>query len=565
DSHVVNGTFEGDLKEHDFKKAPNYSEFVCAVNMGIDTQYSSFENIKVVDVTGYGTNTGIGGNGRGDYTTVVLDAGTFTPGDINEKGEPFPSEVRTSTEKPVDISAFLKAHGFFQLGLYLGYQSNPVDNWVYKASFYDADEKFIESIEGYVYRRMYPPASAKFVRFTLLSKMTPGGLSLFDFRPPYNCAYINVHHENIRCVGMCPSGFNNLLAEGNTFENCGWELARCAFDAEDGWDLMQDLTFRNNIFGKNQATEFTSAAGHNFVMEGNTMGANMWDRTNSAVFRNNKIKNASFLFGNPVRSGYHRISHNTFEKGVSLGSAVEKPLRAYIIRDNVISGTAQSDSTASGPHFYKDKIGDSILVGTAVECELTAIKSFYGGFNILKSTLEDSTFQISSGTSYIADSTIKNVVISGSGGPGAVFTNNTIIESTFAAGQDWNPNHSWTFIDNKIQTSLPQLVQIGNSFKQVTLRGNTVDSTNPNFSAVMLANPTNANLKEIEVTVGGNTFNAKGGTVLNIAGLPDAACTLTVYLFGNTYNGIDEISKIAIGAPNVKIVRAEPPQAKLAA
>jgi hypothetical protein len=563
DSHVVNGTFEGDLKEHDFKNAPNNSEWVCAINLGQDTQYCSYENVKIVDVTGYGSNTGIGGNGTRTYSaTSPKNAGTFAPGDINAQGEVVPSEARTTNDKPVDISPFLESHGFIQLGVYLGYQGNPAGNWVYKASFYDADQKFIESIEGYMYRRLYPPKNAKFARFTLFSTATPKNLSLFDFRAPYNCAFINVQHENVRCVGMCPSGFSNLLVEGNTFENCGFASAKCAFDSEDGWDLMQDLTFRNNVFGKNPNNEFLTAAGHNFVVENNTMKVYMWDRTKGAVFRNNTIKSAGFLFGTLNRSGYPRISGNTFQGNVSLDTQAKEPDREYSVRDSVLEGGAGvrvPKDGRSAAFYYKCKINGGNLNAKAVACDIKDIQNAGGTFEIYDSTIDNSLLKSSGygGLSKVVGSTIKNSHLSTQGGT-MLLEKNKISDSECSAGGDWSDGHEWILNDNTIDTSLDHLVYIGNSYKRVALKGNTVNSTDPKFSAVLLYNPTKETLTKQVINITDNTFNARGGTVLNVLRLPNAAATLTVHLFNNTCNGITELSKNVADAPNVKIVREKP-------
>ncbi|MEO6907787.1 MAG: hypothetical protein ABI210_07845 [Abditibacteriaceae bacterium] len=546
DSHVINGTFEGDLKEHDFKNAPNESEFLNAINMGQDCKYCSFEDIKIVDITGYGSSTGIGGNGTGSYATSVLGVGTFALGDINAKGEAIPSAVRTTSEKPVDVSAFIDPYGFFQLGEYLGYQGWPPRNGVYKAHFYDADQKYLETIEGNAYRRLYVPKNAKFARFTIYSTVTPTELCLFNFRPPYNCAFIKVHHENIRCVGMVPSGFSNLLVDGNTFENCGMELARCAFDAEDGWMNMQDLTFRNNVFGTNPNQEFLTVAGRNFVMENNTMKAFMYDGTGSAVFRGNTIKSAVLKFGDRVRGGWPRISGNTFEGEVILETQPNPPNSEVVARDNICKGGVSTIAPEGGTiaaYFYKCKITGGNVNAKLVQCDLKDTKGDGGNFEIYDSTLDNCELK---STSDKLQSTVEGCSMKDS--------------HLYAQG-----GALLSLTHNKIVTSLDHLISAGNSFKHIALDGNTVTSTNPAFSGVLLNDPTDAKLTELVVSVVGSTFNAKGGTVLNLKALPAPACTLTAYFSGNTYHGIDEISKNALNAPNVKIVRSKPPQAKLAA
>lgn len=46
DSHVINGAFEGDRKEHDYEKASFGSEFVNGILMGYGTKYSSFDHFR---------------------------------------------------------------------------------------------------------------------------------------------------------------------------------------------------------------------------------------------------------------------------------------------------------------------------------------------------------------------------------------------------------------------------------------------------------------------------------------------------------------------------------------
>jgi hypothetical protein len=560
DSHVINGTFEGDLKEHDFKNAPHNSEWLCAVNLGQGTEYCSFENVKIVDVTGYGTNTGIGGAGTRQYSyDYPKDAGEFTPGDVDAEGRVTPSTERTISADLVDIAKFVKSYGFIQLGVYLGYQGNPAGNWVYRASFYDADKKFLDTIEGYMYRRLYPPKNAAFARFTLLSTATPKNLAIFNFRPPYNCSFINVYHENVRCVGMVPSGFNNLLVEGNTFENCGFAAARCAFDAEDGWDLMQDLTFRNNVFGKNPGNEFLTCAGHNFVMENNTMKVHMWDRTKGAVFRNNTLKSANFLLGTRNRSGYPRIAHNTFDGPVNMDIQTKTPDCEYAIRDSACKngvGLRIDKDVKPNVFYFHCKITGGSINAKVVDCDIKDVQNAAGTFEITKSTIENSSLKVSGyrALAKVAGCTIKNSHLITQGGT-LVVENNKLVDTDCNSIADWSDGHEWVITGNTTNTSLDHLVSIGNSYKQVELRGNTINSTNPKFSVVLLSNPVKENLTNQAIILTDNTFRAPGGTVLNLSRLPNVACTLTVNAFNNIYDGIAKFSNNIAGTPNIKINR----------
>jgi hypothetical protein len=572
DSHVINGTFEGDLKEHDFKTAPNNSEWVCAVLIGPDSLYCSYENIKVVDVTGYGTNTSMSGAGSrkpklGYSADYPKPAGPFVSGDIDEQGNLTQSGARLTSEKPVDISKFAASFGFLQMGVYLGYQGNPAGSWVYKASFYDANQKYIESIEGYMYRRMYIPQGAKFARFTLLSDATPDSvknLSLFNFRQPYNCTFRNVIHENVRCVGMCPSGFYNLLVEGCTFENCGSSSAKCAFDAEDGWDMMQDLTFRNNTFGTNPHNEFLTCDGMNFVLENNVMSTMMWDRTKGSVYRNNKLKSGTFRFGNRNRTGYARIYNNTIEGNASLDTATAEPDCGYCARDNAIQGGISAyrgkGILVDAAYFYKCKIDGGKLASVAYDCDIKNIQNPGGKLHIYGGTIDDSQLKISDvgARSMIAGCVIKNSHVMNINSA-MTLKNNTITDTAFEGSSSWIETMEYIFIGNTITTSQDYLILMGNSFQKVLLENNVITSSNPKFNGILLKNPQAKNAKALTVAITKSTFTGKGGLAINVAAAPAADTLLTIYAKGNTYTGLEAINDKAFDMKTVKLLEEGPP------
>lgn len=83
-SHVINGEFEGDLKDHDYSKDPS-SEHVHAISIGGWSDYCTFKDIYIHDVVGYGSITGMTGSEKG-YTTFTAEVKGFQLGDINNQG-----------------------------------------------------------------------------------------------------------------------------------------------------------------------------------------------------------------------------------------------------------------------------------------------------------------------------------------------------------------------------------------------------------------------------------------------------------------------------------------------
>lgn len=319
DSHVVNGSFEGDLSQQDFEKAANQSARIDAISISQGSEYCTIEKIYVRNITGRGviTNSGV-------LTAEPKEVSLFTSGDLDEKGQKLSSESRVTMEGYLDISDNMKSFGFIQLGGSLKDQGNSIGNWVYRAHFFDASKKYLETIDGYLYRRLYPPKDASFVKFTLFSTAKPETLFVFNVQSPYNCSLISINPQNIRSAGMALNGYENLLVENCSFANCGKELAKSAFYAADGLDLMQDLTFRNNKFPTNPHTEVTVKAGHNTVIEGDVGKIDISERAHSFVLRNNnKITSLRAAAGPKIISGYCRVQNNRFRETFSIINATE--------------------------------------------------------------------------------------------------------------------------------------------------------------------------------------------------------------------------------------------------
>lgn len=326
DSHIINGIIEGDLDEHDFDNAPNNSEWVNGVLLsGCD--YCSYEDIEIRKITGYGTTTNFGGIVSENEGRPIVYPSKWIIGDIdNTTGLYKENNNRYTTEDftpLVKTGVNLREAGFFQVGYYLGYQGNATGNWIYHAHFYDENYNYIETLQGYGYRPLYFNENAFYIKLTLLSNEIPAdNITIYALKMPRNCAFKNIYHKDIRCVGMALAAFNSLLVENCTFEHCGWKLANCAFDAEDGWDLMQDLYMQEARFknGTGNGNNFLCCAGHNFVIEScEEMGTFQYERCRNFVYRNNIFTNSAEIRGHGLaRSGYFRVYNNTFEEGLTL-------------------------------------------------------------------------------------------------------------------------------------------------------------------------------------------------------------------------------------------------------
>lgn len=347
DSHVINGTIEGDYYSHDYANSPNNSEWVMGISIGGESKYSSFENLTVKDITGYGGGNGIA-KSRDEslyytYQQPTAIGDTFELSDINRKtGETIESESRTTSDF-IDIAGY-DGIGYLSVSRYLGYQGNSCNTWNMIAHFYDGEQNYISSVDGYFYRRIAVPDGARYMKVTILEESYPTDLSVQYFRVPTHCSFKDIKFENNRCVGLAQSAMNNMLVENCEFTRCGQSSAKCAYDAEDGWDQMQDVTFRNLNFHDNPNNDFLTCAGHNFVIENMKAGkVYFWERTNSYVVKNsNNISNTNLGHTSRQRTGYVRFYDNTVNGNISIGAAEDNDDWPLTIKDCNINGRAEN-------------------------------------------------------------------------------------------------------------------------------------------------------------------------------------------------------------------------------
>lgn len=359
-SHVINGNIEGDYFSHDYANSTNNSEWINGISIGGESKYSSFENLSIKNITGYGSTNGLS-NSRDNtlsYTYIYprVIGNNFYIGDIDRNtGLDITSTTRTTSDYR-DISGYSDI-GYLSVSIYLGYQGNPCGTWNLICHFYDGNKKFLKSIDSYQYRRIAVPKNSKYMRITILNISYPTNLSIQYFRIPTHCSFKNLKYENCRCVGMAPATMKDILVENCEFTNCGQSGAKCALDAEDGWDSMQDVTFKSLKFNANPNNYFLTCAGHNFVIDGQKNGkVYIWERTRSLIIKN--CKNIDLILqgggkDNIVRHGVYRILNNNFNSASTVNNLSKHNISSTYISGLVSHSTLSILSSAS---IYTDCI-----------------------------------------------------------------------------------------------------------------------------------------------------------------------------------------------------------------
>ena len=362
DAHLVNGTLEGDYYEHDYANSPNHSEWPMGFMIKGTARDCSVENVRVREITGYGAGNGIGRDANGSLHYFHQGAGKYVAGGLNPAdGTLDESDAARFTTGFLSL-AKLKRHKYLQVSKYLGYQGRATRSWQMIACWYDAEKNFLSSETLFQYRPVPIPEKAAFLRFSVetgsAEEAGKSGLVLTLFRVPQNCAVKNCVFERCRAVGYAASAMKNMLFEGNEFCYSGETLAKCAYDAEDGWDQMQDVYFLRNWFHDNPVNNsILTCAGHNFILEKNRCAIHFWGRTHSPCVRDNDISSGTYYCDSRLRSGYGRFENNRYSRALTVTGPKSHPGW-----DFVVSGL---DLTST--NGFKLDLGPS---GRLVDCRL---------------------------------------------------------------------------------------------------------------------------------------------------------------------------------------------------
>ncbi len=327
DAHLANGTIEGDYWTHDYAGSPNGSEWILGFEIGGAARYCSVENVRIAEVTGYGGQNSVSADKRGGIEFFYESLPRFAPGGLDPAtGEVDASDSFRFTTDFKDLAPVTGKAGRrrLQVSRYLGYQGCATRSWQMTVAWYDAQRRFLAAETAWQYREMWIPEGAAFLRVSVEAESAEAadeaGLKVTALRHPVNCAVLNCRFERCRGVGYAAAAMKNMLFEGNLFTTSGEALAKCAFDAEDGWDQMQDVTFRGNVFRDNPVNNsILACAGHNFVLERNDGGIFFWGRTHSPCVRDNDVGDAYVFCDSRIRSGYGRFEGNRVSKGVVFG------------------------------------------------------------------------------------------------------------------------------------------------------------------------------------------------------------------------------------------------------
>ena len=364
DTHVVNGVVQGDYDTHDFANSTNNSEWVHGIDISGRSKYSSFENVEVKDVTGYGITAGFAADKDG-AGYCWANVGFKTTSKVSKNATTGHLDASCYTDF-IDISKF-KVDGcnYFQFGKYLGYQGCPSSAWYYTLEMYNENKELVDTFNGYYYRRVYIPQNVRYIKLknyanSTLALWMENQVSLFAFKVPVNCEIKNCKIDRARCVGFAPNAMESLRLLDTEFTRSGYNGAHCAFDAEDGWDMMHDFYMARCNFHDNPNNDWLTCAGHNFLIENNEYngGIYIWTRTEGMVVRDNKIK--YIKQGAERDSKHYKIYNNEATETIFSTKCAIKNCKANSINNNAKNceiyglGNSNGHKGVNNKYIFKD-------------------------------------------------------------------------------------------------------------------------------------------------------------------------------------------------------------------
>jgi hypothetical protein len=369
-ARLTNGIVRGDRDTHNYKASKNYPEWANGVVFKSGTNIQ-VDNITATNFPGYGiyTENGVGVAENRYYTLNTEDT---ISGAISDNGKTIPSNTKTRTSKPYDISV---CGGQFEVGYTLGYQGYPyLKNKEYTSYFYDKDMKFINKKECLQFKKVDVPKNSKYVYFVYPQRAVISNEGYYawitNLKPPTNVKFINNTVTNNQCLGFAFCGGQKWLIENNIFDKNGGKAADGAIDFEDGWNLMQDIVVKGNKFTNNGGSgDLNVCAGDNFTFDNNSFTGNVdfWGRASNVIFINNTMTGGSIQF--QEEDTPFKISGNKYNNTDIRAYDVKTSEHYYNLNNETIincyvtlgKGTKLINSTFSKGGYITGLVENSIL------------------------------------------------------------------------------------------------------------------------------------------------------------------------------------------------------------
>ena len=330
---LTNGTLRGDRYQHDFTTVKGSHEWCEGLLLRSGKQIE-IDHLTITECTG----SALGAHSSGARNRPELLSRIFMSifpkkhleqGAFDAKGNKIVSTEKTRTINMINLTKF---EDQFEIGYLAGYQGFPfVLGRVYQIYFYDKDKNFIGMQKCLQYRKIKRPENAAFMHLEFNQPEVTDQpahyganagswvLRINNFLPPTDVHVHDCKLINNRNLGFGLCGGQKWIVENNEVIGNGGCAPGYGMDLEDGWELTQDMVFRNNLFKGNIAGSIVICAGSELLFENNRFESDgkypnnivFYGRTYNYIFRNNYIKDGRVSFGS--RTGIASFEVKSYE------------------------------------------------------------------------------------------------------------------------------------------------------------------------------------------------------------------------------------------------------------
>ena len=570
DSHLINGTIEGDYAERlaDGTTANDRGEGCNIIIITGNSKYTTVENCTISNATGHacGVNFGdcfaripLNPNSVSFTNNVFINSNTGEEYELNG--------VMTST--PIDISSMLN-YKYIMFGVLLMQGGMLGDSFYCFYNFYDENNLFIEQVVSHEYRHIKIPERSKYLKITLIgNNFTPSMTmhQLQNWKRPINCGYINDEFVNTRTCALVPGQYQDLRLKNLNFTRCGHSITPAPFDFEDGWQNSIDTYLTNcNIVEKapSSTAGIIFCSGFNHVLENCPKLGRVIARAgvNGCVFRNNSNTYTIFDYDNRNRafSGYGRVYNNSFKEGGCIFKTTEDNYR-------IIKNCTFYDSTSVYSNLKNCTFDFSYPRNSNVDMTI-----FLTDDNLYNCTINNSPdYALQVNNTKFIDSELNNCKFD--------VYKDVLFENTIINNLDTRPNDeggSITFnnCNNIIDLCMPHFTHVTPTFTtniencNITLNtremihginnNRTINIINSEINVI----PENINIISIAPNKGfsnetyniqNSVFNLNGGEVINGNFNNTITPPVIINNINNTINNGKLISDLALTKPNITI------------
>ncbi|MGM0874210.1 MAG: right-handed parallel beta-helix repeat-containing protein [Bacillota bacterium] len=269
---IVGGVVEGDKGTHDYTTVPGTHEWGTCINIGYSVN-TKIDSVEVRETTGYGISVGSKYNHAYWVYLSELESGTF-----DSSGNPVINSNWVRSNKYYLLSNnLIQQQGYFMIcGNGYGDYGNGIDltKKMVTAYFFDDTNTYLGKItrrtfEGF-YITSFPLGATKFkISYQEhISNIVNSTTTIRSDAYSKGVNIVNCYIHDCRTLGIVGGGqYINI-------ENC--EIARIGgaspgygIDLEDGYNLNQNITIRNNYFHDNKNGDIVVISARNVLVEMN--------------------------------------------------------------------------------------------------------------------------------------------------------------------------------------------------------------------------------------------------------------------------------------------------------